>query len=245
MASTATLKISIDPIGETCSEHTIIERVLQLDHRQILELGCGRAELTRLLARGGPGRQIMALEVDEIQHARNLQIEDLPNVRFLLAGAQAIPAEAASIDVAFMFKSLHHVPVELMATSLRELARVLKPGGHAYLSEPIFAGEFNEILRLFHNEESVRTAAFRAIEDAVAAGLFESVEQIFFNAPMVFPDFNSFDRQVIGVTHTRHVLSPEVQAEVRRRFTALAGANGVRFEAPMRVDLLRKPGAPA
>ena len=48
-------------------EIELIERTLQLDHCQIVELGCGKADLTRLIATGGPGRSITAFEVDEIQ----------------------------------------------------------------------------------------------------------------------------------------------------------------------------------
>ncbi len=238
--SAALLRLAVDPIELTCPEREIIERTLALDGCRILELGCGRADLTRLVARGGRDRQITALEVDEIQHAKNLAITDLPNVEFKLGGAQAVPAADGVFDVVFMFKSLHHVPLDAMDVALREIARVLKPGGFAYLSEPIFAGAFNDILRLFHDEQRVRAAAFAAIQRAVAGGDFESVEEIFFNAPVHFPDFAAFDRQIIGATHTRHVLSPEVAAEVRRRFEAHRGADGVRFRAPMRVNLLRR-----
>lgn len=238
--SAAPLRLVVDPIEQTCAERDLIERVLALDGCRILELGCGRADLTRVIAKSGSGRHVTALEVDEIQHAKNLQISDLPNVEFRLGGAQAIPADDGSFDVVFMFKSLHHVPVELMDAALREIARVLKPGSHAYLSEPIFAGPFNDILRLFHDEQRVREAAFMAIGRAVAAGLFESADEIFFNAPVHFPDFAAFDRQIIGVTHTRHVLTPEVLADVQRRFAAHQREDGVRFRAPMRVNLLRK-----
>ena len=50
-----------------------------------------------------------------------------------------------------------------MDAALSEIARVLKPGGQAWISEPVFAGELNEVFRLFHNEEVVRETAFGAI----------------------------------------------------------------------------------
>jgi SAM-dependent methyltransferase len=235
------MRIEIPDIARTCPEPEIYNHVLALDHKDILELGCGRAELTRLIATGGPGRRITALEVDQIQHALNLQITDLPNVEFKLGGAERIPAPDRSFDVVFMFKSLHHVPLDRMDAAFAELHRVLRPGGYAYISEPIFAGPFNEILRLFHNEQSMRAAAFAAVERAVARGLFELAEEIFFNSPVQFRDFEDFERKVIGVTHTQHRLSPETYAEVKARITGRTTADGVRFEAPMRVDLLRRP----
>ncbi|HID48277.1 MAG TPA: class I SAM-dependent methyltransferase [Chromatiales bacterium] len=234
------MQLSVEPITRHCPESEIYESVLPLDNARILELGCGRAELTRAIATGGTNREIIALEVDEIQHAKNLEITDLPNVTFALGGAESIPLDDASIDVVLMFKSLHHVPVERMAQGLSEVRRVLKPGGMAYVSEPIFAGEFNEILRLFHDEEKVRQAAFEAVINAVESGQFNLVEEIFFHAPMAFENFAAFEQQVIGVTHTDHQLSEEVYRQVKQRFEQNLGPEGAKFLMPIRVDLLQK-----
>lgn len=234
------LRIAIDPIEWSCTERELIEHRLQLDGCRIIELGCGRAELTRVLASGGRGRRILALEVDAIQHAKNLQIADLPNVEFVFAGAQGIPAPEAEFDVAFMFKSLHHVPLAALDDALKEIARVLKPGGYGWFSEPIFAGPYNDIIRLFHDEKRERAAAFAAIERAVAAGIYRSVEQIFFNSPLRFPDFAAFEQRVLGATHVHHALSAELYAAVRQRFESHMTSDGAYFEVPMRVDLLRR-----
>ncbi|MEZ5459511.1 MAG: class I SAM-dependent methyltransferase [Steroidobacteraceae bacterium] len=223
------------------AEPELIEQRLRLDGARILELGCGRAQLTRLLATAGAGRSVLALEVDAIQHDLNLAITDLPNVRFELGGAEAVPAGDDSFDAVFMFKSLHHVPPAQMPTALAEIRRVLKPGGHAWISEPVFAGDFNEILRLFHDESRVRQLAFDAVRAAVDSGALQLVEQIFFRAPVAFSDFAEFEKMVIGVTHTQHRLTPEVRAEVRRRFESHLTDGGAHFGQPMRIDLLRKP----
>ncbi len=139
----------------------VYKRLLPLDNKHILELGCGTAQKTRDIATTGVNRRITALEVDRIAHQKNLQIRDLPNVNFVLAGAQDIPLEDESVDIVLMFKSLHHVPVDLMEVSLSEIWRVLKPGGLAYISEPVYSGNFNEILSLFNDEKEVREAAFQ------------------------------------------------------------------------------------
>lgn len=231
-----------DPSADTvCDEYVIVQSLLPLTGARVLELGCGKAEKTRAIAQEGQVASITALEVDEIQHAKNLQIADLPNVSFRLGGAQAIPAADASFDIVLMFKSLHHVPMDQMDQALAEIRRVLKPGGLAYLSEPVYAGEFNEILRLFHDEKTVREAAFAAIQRAVHGGVLQLVSQTFFNTPGHFDDFEQFEDQVLKVTHTHHQLSPEVYEAVRARFMRRMTAQGVDFEHPIRVDLLRKP----
>ncbi len=235
------MKIAVEQIGVNCPESEIYNELLSLDGKHILELGCGSAEITRNIATSGMSRKITALEVDETAHEKNLQILDLPNVNFALSGAQAIPLQDESVDVVFMFKSLHHVPIELMEVSMREIKRVLKPGGLAYISEPVFAGDFNEILRLFHDEEKVRHAAFNTIKKAVDEGLFILLEEMFFNSPMKFENFAEFENNTIKATHSSHKLDEKLYLLVKQRFNQHVGENGAHFLMPMRVDLLQRP----
>lgn len=235
------MKIADPAASRDSNEAAILEALLPLKGAHVLELGCGKADKTRALAEGGAVAAIIALEVDQIQHEKNLQVEGLRNVQFRLGGAQAIPAPDASFDIVLMFKSLHHVPLDQLDAALAEIRRVLKPGGLAYLSEPIFAGPYNDILRLFHDEEAVRKAAFGAIRRAVQSGTLELVGQTFFNAPVRFSGFEQFEEQVLKVTHTQHRLSPETVNAVRTAFLRHATPDGVKFLSPMRVDLLRKP----
>jgi len=234
------MKIAAQHIELSCPETDIYHRLLSLDGKHILELGCGSAVITRDIATAGPDRRITAFEVDKIAHQKNLRITDLPNVSFGLAGAEDIPLDDASVDVVFMFKSLHHVPVERMDRALREIRRVLKPGGRAWISEPVYAGEFNEILRLFHDERAVREAAFNAVKKAVDDGLFSLVEELFFNAPMVFENFADFEHRIIGATHTEHRLDADLYSLVKARFEAHVGDDGAHFRMPVRVDLLQR-----
>lgn len=214
---------------------------LPFDGASVLELGCGKAEKTRMLAETGRPREIVALEVDDIQRQRNLQIADLSNVHFRHGGAEAIPAADNRFDLVLMFKSLHHVPVQHMDAALSEIARVLKPGGLAWISEPVFAGELNEVFRLFHNEEIVREAAFAAICKAVDDGRLDLEKQLFFNTRSFFESFDQFNQRMIQVTHTSHRLAPELYRQVKAKFESYLTREGATFLNPQRVDLLRKP----
>lgn len=193
-----------------------------------------------MLAETGRAREILALEVDAIQHALNLAAPALPNVQFAQGGAEAIPAPDASFDIVLMFKSLHHVPVALMGQALREISRVLRPGGVAWISEPVYAGDFNDILRLFHDEKEVREKAFAAICQVVESGCLTLERQLFFNTRSQFDDFGQFDTRMIRVTHSDHQLSPALYQEVQEKFAAHLGPEGATFLNPQRVDILRK-----
>lgn len=227
-------------LDTTCNEQEVFERLLSLDGKAILELGCGKAKMTRLIATHGQGREITATEVDQIQHSQNLLINDLPNVRFMIAGSEAMPFDDASFDVIFMFKSLHHVPVSLMDQALAEVKRVLKPGGIAYISEPVFAGDFNEVLRLFHDEEEVRAAAYGAIQKAIADEDLSLLEELKFNTQLAFNSFEEFESTVINVTHSNHRLSAELLQRVKDQFSLNMEDGGAKFLLPLRVDLLQK-----
>lgn len=231
-----------NPNAQTlCSELELIRQHIPLKDATVLELGCGTARVTRLLAEQFPIKRLIATEVDQIQHAKNLASEHPACIEFRAGGAQAIDLPDNSVDVVFMFKSLHHVPLDLLDQALQEIARVLKPNGIAWILEPVYAGEFNEILRLFHDEKVVREAAFAAVQKAVANGTFNLDQQIFYNTDTRFADFYEFEQRILKVTHTNHRLSDELYQTVKQKFEAHSSAEGVRFDNPIRVDVLRKP----
>ncbi len=208
-------------------------------HPRVIELGCGAAQLSRRLLERFEGAEVTALEVDERQHAKNLASPQ-PRLTFVAAGAQAIPFEAGRFDLALMLKSLHHVPLDLLDAALAEVHRVLCPGGLLYVSEPVFAGALNEVMRLFHDEQVVRAAALAALHRAIASGAWEAVSETFFDVPVHYRDFAEFEQRMIGVTYQNHRLDAATLAAVRARFEPHMTHDGAHFVRPMRVNLLKK-----
>jgi SAM-dependent methyltransferase len=205
----------------------------------IIELGCGSAGLARSLLSRHPGSRVTGLEVDVRQHAKNLASPQTC-LTFIAAGAEAIPFPAASFDLALMLKSLHHVPLPLMAQALGEVARVLRPGGHLYVSEPVYAGPFNEVVRLFNDEGVVRAAAQAALDQALLCGQWEQVADLRFDTPMLFRDFADFERRIMRATFADHRIDDALLAMVRAAFEPHCGADGARFVRAMHVRLLRR-----
>lgn len=224
------------------SDLQLIAERLPVAAGRLLELGCGRALTTRKIAEELPVRELIATEVDRVQHARNLRISDLPRVTFRLGGVEAIDETDGSIDAVVMLKSLHHVPHHLLRQGLLEIHRVLRPGGIAYFSEPLYAGAFNEIMRLFHDEKAAREAAFEALRAAVEDGLFLLEDEIFFDSISRFEGFEEFEERILGATHTEFAIDAALHERIRERFMQHADPDGVaEFRNPNRADILRKP----
>ena len=207
----------------------------------VVDVGCGNGDFARRLVGEGQAKHVDAFEVDAVQHARNLAGPTNERIRFGASGAQDLPLPDGSRDLIVMMKSLHHVPVKLLDQALAEAGRVLRSGGHLYVSEPVFAGDFNEVVRLFHDEAEVRAAAHAAVKRACSGGMFTEVLERQFMAPIAFRDYGDFFERIVKATHSEHVLTEATERTVRERFEAHMSASGARFIRPMRINLLRTP----
>jgi ubiquinone/menaquinone biosynthesis C-methylase UbiE len=173
------------------------------------------------------------------RHAKKLA-SPLAGLSFVASGAQAIPFADASFDVALMLKSLHQVPLPLLTQALGEVARVLRPRGHLYVSEPVFAGPFNEVIRRFNHEGKVRAAAQAAVDAALQTGDWEQVAERRFEMPVSFRSFDDFELRMMRPTFADHSIDDAKLAAVRAAFEPHLGAGGARFLRPMHVRWLRR-----
>lgn len=229
------------PTAQNISDDlTLLEALLPLRSQRIIELGCGNAHLARDLLERHPDCQVTGLEVDAKQHAKNLAAPQHPRLKFVAAGAQAIPFVDASFDLALMLKSLHHVPMPLLAQALAEIARVLRPGGHLYVSEPVYAGALNEVIRLFNDEGVVRAAAQAALDEALRGSMWKQVAEKRFEVPVQFKDFDDFEQRMMRPTYADHRIDDAKNAAVRAAFEPHCGPDGARFSRPMHVRLLQR-----
>lgn len=222
-------------------EAAFMAQHLPLKGACIIELGCGKAEVARRLLQDHEVRQVTGFEVDTRQHAANLAAPPVRGLRFAGGGAERIDLPDASCDGVMMLKSLHHVPTGLMDEALREIARVLAPGGWLYVSEPVYAGEFNDLVKRFHDEGEVRAAAYGALRRAAERGVLAWEKEVVFETPLHFRDYEDFDRRIVQATHSDDGLSPELARDVRDHFECHMGEGGAQFVRQMRVNVLSRP----
>jgi SAM-dependent methyltransferase len=90
---------------------------------QTVDIGCGEGRLTRHLKE--LGHEIIGIDASPsmVAAARGLD----PSIDIRLADAAALPLDDASPDLAVAFMSLHDI--DAMPLAVREIARVLRPGG--------------------------------------------------------------------------------------------------------------------
>jgi len=117
-----------------------------------LDLGCGEGHNTRLLA--GRGARVVALDVAELFIAAAVG-EDRHGIRYLVGDGAVLPFRASAFDAVTAFMSL--MDVADPERTLREVARVLRPGGFVQFSvlHPVIAAPVGQWV---HDESGVRQA---------------------------------------------------------------------------------------
>jgi ubiquinone/menaquinone biosynthesis C-methylase UbiE len=107
----------------------------------VLDLGCGIGRVARYVA--PRCRELWAVDASEamLEGARR-RLADAPNVRFARCDGTRIPAiPDAAVDAAYSLITLQHLEREDAFALLRELRRVVRPGGHAFLTFPHLLSE--------------------------------------------------------------------------------------------------------
>ncbi|HVG28258.1 MAG TPA: class I SAM-dependent methyltransferase [Pyrinomonadaceae bacterium] len=93
--------------------------------RQVLEIGCGTGEFSRLLA--GRAERVLAIDLSPqmIRIARE-RSRPYPNIEFITGDVMTYRLPDDQFDCIATLTTLHHLPVETM---LRKIRKALKPGG--------------------------------------------------------------------------------------------------------------------
>lgn len=114
------------------------------DGGEILDVAAGPGNVAvELLARGA--RQVTAVDLS-FAMVREGASRGHPGIRWINGDAQRLPLPDASMDAATISFGLRNVPDPELA--LRELARVLRPGGRVVISE--FASPTNPMFRTIY-----------------------------------------------------------------------------------------------
>ncbi len=221
--------------GEPERDIDVMDRLIDVAGKRIVDAGCGAGELARALAERGA--EVIALEPEPLQAAVNRQRLGGGPIAFFETGAEAMPSSDASVDGVIFSKSLHHVPIDLMHRALGEALRVLRAGGFLYVLEPETGGGHTELMKPFHDETRERVAAKKALAEATDDAFESAVEVRFFNR-RVYADYETFIEEVTGMSYNVIEHGAVDTHDVRAMFYAGRFPGGYGFDQPMRINLL-------
>jgi ubiquinone/menaquinone biosynthesis C-methylase UbiE len=97
----------------------------------LLDVGCGTGRLLRAAATLWPSASLIGVDAADgmVEVARALT----PEATVHLGTAETLPLPDASVDLAVSTVSFHHWGDQ--SAGIREIARVLRPGGHFFLAD--------------------------------------------------------------------------------------------------------------
>ena len=124
--------------------------------QHVLDIGCGTGTLAVRLKQRVPAAHVTGLDPDELalSRARSKAERAHVDILFVRGFADAIPSADGSFDRVLSSMMLHHLTDEEKAATLRDVHRVLKPGGSFHLLD--FTTDHTHprgvIARLLHRE---------------------------------------------------------------------------------------------
>ncbi len=123
------------PLNPRLTESTIFVQDSDIKDRRILDIGCGFGWFeNNVLSRGV--ERVDAIEITEEDFRTADENLDDERVVFTVAGALDVPFPDHSFDTVVSWEVIEHIPKGTEMQMFNEVARVLKPGGHFYMSTP-------------------------------------------------------------------------------------------------------------
>ena len=168
-------------LGFDRARQALVEQAGLEPHQRVLDVGCGTGTLAVLVKRRYPSIDVVAIDPDAhaLARARRKAERAGVSVRFDIGFASALGYRHASFDRVFSSMMFHHLANDEQAQALREMARVLRPGGRlAFLD---FAGPDSRALgalgRLLHSHRRLSgNSASRVLDLMAAAGLQHAMQ---------------------------------------------------------------------
>jgi len=217
----------------------VIPQLVKVSGKKLLDVGCGAGGLVRALSKQGAGVYGIEPCADKVELARQSDPENAANYR--VSRAEQLPFDDEEFDLVIFSNSLHHVPVALQQAALTECARVLKPGGHAVIAEPVPEGAHFNLSLPMEDETEVRNHALAAILDTASHGMEIRQENSFVRATP-YANFEAYHKAMILVDLAREQAFIDRGDDLRQGFVRYARREGdiSFFDQEIRVHVLRK-----
>ncbi len=173
-----------DPItkwmGMEDARRLLIEQA-QLEPRQtVLDVGCGTGTMAVQIKRMNPALEIIGVDPDPraLARARNKAARSGADVRFDQGYADALPYPNGRFDRVFSSMMFHHLSHDDQPRMLREVRRVLKPGGRLEFLDFAAAepGADGPLRRLVQSHHGIKGNSLERLAALMSHGGFVSAK---------------------------------------------------------------------
>lgn len=167
-------------LGVGAARQRLLDQAGLKPRHRILDLGCGTGSMAVSARRQYPTVEVVAVDPDPraLARARRKAVRAGVAVRFDRGFGDALGYPDARFDRVLSSMMFHHLDAESQPAMLREVRRVLKPGGRLHLLDFAAAREAGRLAgRLFHAHRRLQgNADWRVVNLMAGAGLGEPVK---------------------------------------------------------------------
>jgi ubiquinone/menaquinone biosynthesis C-methylase UbiE len=163
-----------------------IQRFIASEGTIALDYGCGKNATATLLLLDGAPKHVAAFDISEVRVsvARtkvNKRGSDIP-VEYLVADGHRTPFDDEAFDLVVGLFILHHLDLPV---ALKEVKRILKPGGTAIFREPLLHNPVMRVARAI-------TPFARTVDERPLTAKDWGV------CASVFPNFEHYERELVS-----------------------------------------------
>lgn len=125
----------------TCSGRHFKKRILaKIDlspGETVLDVGCATGTLLRLIGKDHPGVRLVGLDPSEeaLRMAAGRLRKDGVEAELWHGFAESLPLDDESVDVCVSTQTFHHMPDSAKRQAMKEIYRVLRPGGRVFIAD--------------------------------------------------------------------------------------------------------------
>ncbi len=161
---------------------TLLDQAALQPHDRVLDVGCGTGSLAVLAKRRYPTVDVTGVDPDPkaLARAERKARRAGVSVRFDRGFADALPYSGGTFDRVFSSLMFHHIPRGEKEPSLREIRRVLRPGGRLeFLDIANPGGHSHGFLgRLIHSDRQLKDNVDERILELMTSAGFEKATHL-------------------------------------------------------------------
>lgn len=175
-----------DPIvklfGGDAARQALLEQAAIRPTDRVFDLGCGTGTFDVLIKQRFPQVELVCIDPDPkaLARARKKASRAAVAIQFDHGFGDQLPYPDASFDRAISSFVFHHVPAEEREKTLREVRRVLKPGGEFHLADFEGPEDYKQgfVSRLLHSHAHLKENSAAKIIGVMKAAGFSNVAKV-------------------------------------------------------------------